>query len=195
MTPQSANSRANSRANALPIVSPGRYASRSQLATSVSPSSAAARATTGLDFRPELDRSHRSVFDGVAFYRQAFRDAAFRDQRHVVDFGQIVIFGRQPENRNAVHPGSGRLSASLTAVKRLENRKQRPAEKSDLLSGNRRERPASQPVDVGERLRAGSPLSILPTSRISPTFWRRASSYRTRCASSFTHSEKSGERG
>ena len=82
---------------------------------------------------------------------------SFRKQRHMVDLGQIVILGRQPENRNAIHSGRRRLFRQLDRRQRLEDRKQRPAKQTDLLPRNRRQRPAPKPLNIGQRLRRSAP--------------------------------------
>ncbi len=102
-----------------------------------------------LNLRPKLDGPHGRIghgvtFKRVAFHREWFRKAMLGKQRHMVDLGQIVILGRQPEDRNAVHSSRRRLFRQFDRRQRLENRKQRPAKETDLLSRNRRQRSAPQ---------------------------------------------------
>ncbi len=125
-----------------------------------------------LNLRPELDGPHGRIghavtFKCVAFHREWFRKAARGEQRYLVDLGQIVVLGRQPEDRNAVHSVRRRLFRQFDRRQRFEDRKQRPAEETDLLPRNRRQRSAPEPVKVGQRLPRGAPRAILPLENLA----------------------------
>src|ERR1700680_4858266 len=80
----------------------------------------------------------------------------------MIDLGQIVILGRQPEHGDAVHSGRRRLLRQFDRSQRFEDRKQRSPEETDLLPRNRRERSLFESVNVSQRLRKGTPSAILP---------------------------------
>src|SRR5271156_2274835 len=102
-----------------------------------------------------------------AFHRKWLRKSILREQRHMADLRQIVILGRQPEDRNAIHPRGRSLLRQLDRRQRLENRKQRPAKETDLLSRNRRQRSTSEPLNIRQSLRRSSPSSILPLENLA----------------------------
>ncbi len=80
----------------------------------------------------------------------------------MVDLGQIVILGRQPKNRDAVHSGRRSLFRQFDRRQRFEDRKQRPAEQTNLLSRNRRQRAAPEPLNICQSLGRSAPSAILP---------------------------------
>ena len=57
---------------------------------------------------------------------------------YIIDFGEIVIRGCQPEYGNAIDPGGGRLISKFDRSQGFEDRKQWAAEQSYLLAGNYR---------------------------------------------------------
>ena len=115
-----------------------------------------------LDLRTKFHRAHRRVRQAVAFHGEQFRKSVLGSKRHMIDLGQIMVLGSQPENRNAVHSGRRRLFRQLDRGQRLEDRKQRAAKKTDLLSRNRRQRSSPEALDIGQRLGRGAPRLVLP---------------------------------
>src|ERR1700675_618101 len=82
-------------------------------------------------------------------------------QSNVVDLGQIMILGREPENRNAINASCCRLFRQFDCGQRFENRKQRPAKKTDLLSGDSGQCASLEPINICQRFGGGSPGTIL----------------------------------
>src|ERR1700674_3983266 len=126
----------------------------------------------GLNLPPELDSPHGRVFHRITIKRRTLNYEAFRQpllgkERNMVDLGQIVILGRQPEHRDAVHSGRRRLFRQLDRGQRFEDRKERPAEETDLLPRNRRERSSLKPLNIGQSLGGGAPRAILPLENVA----------------------------
>ena len=84
-----------------------------------------------------------------------------RNERDMVDLGQIVILSGQPEDRDAVHSGRRSLFRQLDRRQRLENREQRPAKQTNLLSRNRRQRSPPEPLNIRQSLGRSPPSAIL----------------------------------
>src|ERR1700692_820689 len=82
-------------------------------------------------------------------------------QSNVVDLGQIMILGREPENRNAINASCCSLFLESDGVQRFENRKQRPAKKTDLLSGDSGQCASLEPINICQRFGGGTPGTIL----------------------------------
>src|SRR5439155_4525710 len=68
----------------------------------------------------------------------------------MIDFGQVMVFGCQPENRDAVHSLSRRPSRQLDRREAFTNREERPPEKPHLLTRNHTSRASAEPFNVVE---------------------------------------------
>src|SRR5713101_354902 len=79
----------------------------------------------------------------------------------MIDLGQIVILGRQPEDRDAVHSSHRRLFRQLDRGQRFEDREQRPTEECNLLPSNRRQCPSAKPFNIGQSLSRAATSAIL----------------------------------
>ncbi len=69
-------------------------------------------------------------------------------QRYVGRFGQIVIFGRQPEDRHMRAAGGGGVFCFANRGRRFEDGKEWAAEERHLLAGDHCARAVTQPRDV-----------------------------------------------
>lgn len=85
----------------------------------------------------------------------------------MIDLGQIVVLGSQPEHRNAVHSSRRSLFGKLDRRERLEDREQRPAKKTNLLPSNRRQRSTPQTLNIRQRLSGGAPCPVLPLKNLA----------------------------
>src|SRR5262249_15439180 len=86
---------------------------------------------------------------------------------------QVMVLCREPENRHTIHAGSSCLLRQPNRGERLKQRKYRPAEHDDLLSGNRRGCAGAQTPDVGQGLSRTVPGPVLAFQNIrdlSPYF-------------------------
>ena len=82
-------------------------------------------------------------------------------QQRLIDFGQIVVFRRHPENRDTRNARTLHLFRQRQHRRSLEQRQQRPAKQSDLLPGHHREGAFPQPPNIVQRLFRSSPAAIL----------------------------------
>jgi len=82
------------------------------------------RAQSRLNLRPELTvptgASGTAFFKRMALRRQSFRKAVLGKQRRMVDLGQVVILGRQPEDRDAIHSRCRRRFRKFDRRERFE---------------------------------------------------------------------------
>ena len=80
---------------------------------------------------------------------------------NVIHFGQIMVVGGQPENRDGVDSGRGGFFREFDRGQRFVDREHRAAEKSNLLPGDDRRRAFAQTIKIGQRLRRGVPRFVL----------------------------------
>ena len=71
-------------------------------------------------------------------------------QRYVTGFGQIMIFGRQPEDRHMRAAGGGGVFCFANRGRCFEDGKEWAAEERHLLAGHHCARAVTQPRDVFE---------------------------------------------
>ena len=89
---------------------------------------------------------------------------------NVVHFGQIVVVGGEPENRDGVDSSRGCLFGEFDRGQRLVDGEHRSAEKADLLPGHDCGRAFAQAIEIGQRLRRGVPGFVLPLKDCSDAF-------------------------
>ena len=106
---------------------------------------------------------------------------------NVIHFGEIVIVGGQPENRNRVDAGCRRFLRKFYCGKRFVDGEHRSAEKSDLSAGHDRGRTVPKALQVRESCGDAS-QDLFWRSSMSATRPRREESYFRVAASSFSHS-------
>src|SRR5436190_1163389 len=87
----------------------------------------------------------------------------------MVHFGEVVVGGGKPEDRNGIYAAGGRLCSELHRSQRLEQGKRGPAEKPYLLPGDGDPCTGAEARDMGQRLLRRSPILILTLQRGSYT--------------------------
>ena len=114
-----------------------------------------------------MARSDDSVAESASLDGNLLWNAFRRKQRYVVDLGQVVILGCQPENRNAIDAGSRGLLRQLDRRQRLENGKKRTAEQPNLLASHNCERAGAKAVQIRQRFRGRTPRPILSRQNLA----------------------------
>ena len=115
----------------------------------------------GLNLFAEVDRADGSVFDAVAGGRESLQHGIRTGQRGVIDLGEVVIGGGDPEDRNGVVAGGGGFVGEFYGGERFVDREDRAAEKADLLAGDRSGSTGAKARDVGYGLFGGVPVAVL----------------------------------
>jgi len=72
---------------------------------------------------------------------------------NVVHLGQIMVVGREPENRDRVDSGGSGFFREFDRRQRFVDGEHGSAEKPDLLAGDDRGRAFAQSVEIGQSLR------------------------------------------
>ena len=96
---------------------------------------------------------------------QTLEAASFRKEG-MIHFLEVMILGRQPENRNGVHAALGQFAGHVTGRERFINAVGGPAEQSNLLPRDYRVRAISQPVQISSGGIVSAKNSILFPQRL-----------------------------
>ena len=115
-----------------------------------------------LDLRPEPHRSHGSIGQASSRSGEFLQRTIRPEKRNVIDLIQVVVGGGQPEYGNAAGAGAGGFTGQFDRTQRLEDGKQRAAEKSDLLSRDQGGRAGAQAVNIFQSLGRRVPCPVLP---------------------------------
>ena len=91
-----------------------------------------------------------------------------RKKRNVIDLIQIVVGRGQPEYGNAIGAGAGGFTGQFDRAQSFEKRKQRAAEKADLLSRDQGGRAAAQAINIFQSL-GDAPHALFCRSRMPAT--------------------------
>ena len=88
-------------------------------------------------------------------------EAAALRKETMIHFRKIVVFGREPENRDGVYAAFGQFARHMNGRERLVNAVSGPAEQSDLLPGHHSDRAVAQPVQISRGRIVPAKRSIL----------------------------------
>src|SRR5581483_5079274 len=109
----------------------------------------------------KTDATDRRIRLPGSFGSHLAQREVWRGNRQVIDFSEIVIFGREPENGNSIHSSRRRFFGKLDRGKRFVEREDRTAEKAYLLSGNYGGSTRPQTRDIFQDFRRRIPAAIL----------------------------------
>jgi hypothetical protein len=87
--------------------------------------------------------------------------AAALAEEAVVHLRQIMIFGRQPKNRDCVYSPLGQVIRQMNRRQRLVNTVRRATKQTDLLPGNNSDGAVSEAVQIADRRFIAAKCAVL----------------------------------
>jgi hypothetical protein len=124
----------------------------------------------GLDARAEDDAADGDRDRGAEAGGEGF-DRCFGEEVKLIDLGEVVVFGGEPEDGDVVDAGcGGGVRGAGDCGRGLEQSKERAAEEADLLAGDDGAGSMAQLLHVGEGLRTGPVFEAFGVKGSGETF-------------------------